>query len=365
MGTLPQDGIPISDDLNKGQPDASKTVPPKLTLRTSEVSHEPHIATNTLGTKDEYNDTKSKGCAVQCVEIEPETPKGEKKHILIEQNQELAMSKKDKLGHVATSPSELAPEVLLSPSDYSPELSQDMIFGKEIIRTVDEKMIHVQGLDDKVLHAGGRTNSFDEKIVREESDYLVGRKIPWYAQKRYRLLVVGAFIILLCLAGSTAWLGVRSRRNANRISTKEIPATTGLAATQWSDREGVKHYRVYFQDEKNAILESAWDSNSTGWTVSTVAGAEMGVRRNTPIGVMNGWPHANYTFTHVSYQISHSLTTCLSDARLNRYITLEAMKPSLSEQRTLAQATHGTTTISVENSELLRCLHSPLIGRRT
>jgi hypothetical protein len=75
---------------------------------------------------------------------------------------------------------------------------------------------------------------------------------------------------------------------------------SGMAATQWLDLESIRHYRVYFLDRRNAILESAWDSNSTEWKTSVVASPDLKVQNRSSLGAAVGWPHANHSWTHVS-----------------------------------------------------------------
>jgi hypothetical protein len=361
MTAPPQHATTIGSDVDEEKTYSSKNAPPKLTLQTSDVSHEPQVAEETLQTKDRNDETTLGkralgGFVVHPSESVPETLEDKKENFYTENKGDATMLGKHKPDAGVTSPSELAPEVLLkSFSDFGPELSPDMVSGKEMIQTVEEKIIYI---DDKIIQSGGRPNSFDEKIAQEEDNHtVVERKVPWYGKRQYRLLLVGALIILLCLAGSTAWLGVRQSRSGAQLANKEVVAA-GLAATQWLDLEGVRHYRVYFQDKNSEILESAWDSNNTGWKVSTVANAEMGVRRNTPIGAMNGWPHANYSFSHVSYtEDRYSVPHTYQKPRSSRFTTLEATKPSSSGRQIPVQPTYGTTTILVDCSERLSCLH--------
>ena len=75
-----------------------------------------------------------------------------------------------------------------------------------------------------------------------------------------------------------------------------------MAAIQWTDLNGTAHKRVYYQDQNNKIVESAWDNSSTfdAWEVNTISDA---VKPSTPIAAVAGYPHVshNYSLVRVSF----------------------------------------------------------------
>jgi hypothetical protein len=204
---------------------------------------------------------------------------------------------------IAISSSELLPEVVPdSPSNAAPQviLSNEPWSGKMEVQ--EEKIIYNS---DKILLSGGHKSSLDNKMLSPEQN--TSATIPvktskWYTMKRYRIILLAVVVIILCLVGIGAWIG--SQKSKHKIEAphkSNFLRTTpsGMAATQWLDLDGIRHYRVYFQDRRNAILESAWDSNSTGWRVSEVANPDLKVQNQSSLGAAAGWPHANYSWTHV------------------------------------------------------------------
>jgi len=76
-------------------------------------------------------------------------------------------------------------------------------------------------------------------------------------------------------------------------------ANTGLAATHWTDLNGILHKRLYYQDNSAKIRESAWDSSTTfnaAWQIESTSDA---VKPGTPIAAAAGYPHASYDYLPV------------------------------------------------------------------
>jgi hypothetical protein len=201
-------------------------------------------------------------------------------------------------------PARFAPEVIpMGYSDSAPQVLRQPDFAAEKLEVQEEKIVYN---DDMIHISGGHRNSFDEKIIFAEdksSSNTAEIPKPWYSSKQKRLLLLGAIIILACIAGVSLWIGVKKRRIRSRelINNGTINSmVSGMAATQWLDLEGQRHYRVFYQDQNNAILESAWESNATSWKASVVANPNLRVQNGSSLTAANGWPHANYTWTHVS-----------------------------------------------------------------
>jgi hypothetical protein len=201
--------------------------------------------------------------------------------------------------HAVVTPSRYAPEVIntdlpevvpITPSATAPEV--------RIVDHLSEK-ITVQG--DKRLgesppsHAKGKIPPTEAKQVVSQSQ----QRRKWYLRKGNRVLLAAILLLLICIIAIATWIGVKRARNglAGGISSTKA---SGMAAMQWLDLEGIKHYRVYFQTQQNTILESAWDSNRSDWDVSTVASADLKTQNQSSLGAAAGWPHANYSQVHVS-----------------------------------------------------------------
>jgi amino acid transporter len=75
------------------------------------------------------------------------------------------------------------------------------------------------------------------------------------------VLILIAVIVLVSITKS-------KEKSQAKISPLRNPS---MAALSWEVLAGVKHHRVYYQEESNAILESAWSSNGTAWKEFVVA----------------------------------------------------------------------------------------------
>jgi hypothetical protein len=152
---------------------------------------------------------------------------------------------------------------------------------------VQEEKIIYNG--DKILLSGGHKSSLDDMMLSPERNTSATTPVKtskWYTTKQYRIIFLIAVVIILCLVGIGAWIG--SQKGKHRIETPHKSnllriTPSGMAATQWLDLDGIRNYRVYFQDQRNAILESVWDSNSTGWRVSEVANPDLKVQNQIAV----------------------------------------------------------------------------------
>jgi hypothetical protein len=48
---------------------------------------------------------------------------------------------------------------------------------------------------------------------------------------------------------------------------------SSIASVNWVDSFGATHYRVYFQDTNNSLIQSAWDSQNQTWVASQILNA--------------------------------------------------------------------------------------------
>jgi hypothetical protein len=178
---------------------------------------------------------------------------------------------------------------------------------------------------EAVLYGG------EEKIFAEQHDLPIVDEaateppLPQYSKAQSRfgrnsktLWIISAILLFLILAaaiggGVGGSLSAKKHHNNGSTSissptpsptnsppnTRPIYQNSGLAAMQWVDLNNTNHYRVYYQDASNAIMESAWDSNGTTWQVSQVSDPAFQVKPGTPIAAAAGYPHANYSYTLV------------------------------------------------------------------
>jgi hypothetical protein len=183
----------------------------------------------------------------------------------------------------------------------------------------EEKIVYN---DDKIHPSGGAKSSFAEKILSPEDN-----KTPQCAGKeRYVVLkeklsspiiLLGSVVIIWCVAGISTWSRVKENRNRTSaeaaIKTNTMSSmASGMAAMQWLDLEGKIHYRMYFQDPTKAILESAWDSNSTGWKVSVVANPDLKVQNRSSLLYSRYWLAAYELFLEpceLKHEFSFSMLT--------------------------------------------------------
>lgn len=84
--------------------------------------------------------------------------------------------------------------------------------------------------------------------------------------------------------------------NSTPVTSGSLYANTGISAMQWTDRNGTMHKRLYYQNQNDQIVESAWDNNTAfdaAWEVNRVSDT---VKPGTPVAAVAGYPHASYNF---------------------------------------------------------------------
>lgn len=69
-------------------------------------------------------------------------------------------------------------------------------------------------------------------------------------------------------------------------------ASSGIASVAWNDTNGVAQYRVYYQDDKLSIKESAWNASSNKWQDTGSIGT---AKNKTPIAAAVTGPQ-DFTF---------------------------------------------------------------------
>lgn len=142
------------------------------------------------------------------------------------------------------------------------------------------------------------------------------RKIFGLRRKTFFILLPVVLVLIIAVAVGGGVGGTISARNREQTATipTDIPsqtppqpptttrvryANTGLAAMQWTDLNGTLHKRLYYQDNRDKIRESAWDNSTafdTAWEVNAISDA---VKPLTPIAAAAGYPHARYNYTLV------------------------------------------------------------------
>lgn len=116
-------------------------------------------------------------------------------------------------------------------------------------------------------------------------------------RKMWFWTILAAVILVVLIAAVVG--GVVGSRAANaEPQTKSILPTTALAAVNYTEANDIKHYRVYFQAESNALYQSAWNSSTQKWSVSPLNPQDKSGPEIKP-----GTPLAAYTLNdgvHVS-----------------------------------------------------------------
>lgn len=134
-----------------------------------------------------------------------------------------------------------------------------------------------------------------------------------FGLRRKTFFILSILVLALVIVGAVGG-GVGGTIAArNRKPTATVPqvptatragyANTGLAAMLWTDLNGTLHKRLYYQDSKDKIRESAWDNSTASnskWNVNAISDA---AKPGTPIAAAAGYPHAshNYSLVHIAY----------------------------------------------------------------
>lgn len=121
------------------------------------------------------------------------------------------------------------------------------------------------------------------------------RKICGLRRLWFWVLLVSITLIAVVVAIIGGVLG--SRAGKTKSKTTILP-TAALAAINYTEGNGVQHYRVYFQAKSNALYQSAWNSSAQEWHV-----LPLNPRGASGPDVKPGTPLAAYTLNdgiHVS-----------------------------------------------------------------
>lgn len=202
-------------------------------------------------------------------------------------------------------------------------------------------------------------------------------------RQRTRWSIIGAAAVALAVAvvvGSVSGTLVHRDRRAGISSASNITNTTRwksspilenskMGSLSYRDEMNVTHYRVYFQDRQGILQESAWDSNSTGWTVTDISDPSVDVQLGTPLACACGYPHAmkNYTFVrfvNLSSSMAQPLLRLICRSRAS--ITRAHLACSTRDRRLSMnpEARHGRTTTSVGYTPQRKILIWPHTGNK-
>ncbi|KAF2201714.1 hypothetical protein GQ43DRAFT_370768 [Delitschia confertaspora ATCC 74209] len=152
-------------------------------------------------------------------------------------------------------------------------------------------------------------------------DYQQPRKIYFGLQRRTWIILAIISIVILAAAIGGA-VGATTRKSEMKTSTSSTSANrtanpptatptsnlmdkspvhinSSLAALHWNDTSSIGHRRVYFQHKNGTIFESAWNSNTSGWTASPITDSSIDAAIGTPLTAENGYPHVNRSWDMV------------------------------------------------------------------
>lgn len=169
--------------------------------------------------------------------------------------------------------------------------------------------------DEKVvIHNNAGKEAVDANLYNaqaESSPPTKERKIFGLRRRTFFILSLTALVLIIAGAVGGGVGGTIAARNRNKTATAtKAPTTsrvgyanTGLAAMLWTDLNGTLHKRLYYQDNKDKIRESAWDNSTsfnTTWQINAISNP---VKPGTPIAAAAGYPHASYNYSLV--RITH------------------------------------------------------------
>lgn len=200
-------------------------------------------------------------------------------------------------------------------------VGQDPKYQKITIGDDVDKIALAGGQDEKII---SYNDASKEAVVADvdkelaESPRLVEeRKVFGMRRRTFFILspMVFALIIASAIGGGVGGtIATRSREQTATIPTAipsstspQAPTTTrlrytntGLAALQWTDLDGTLQKRLYYQDNNDRILESAWDNSTSfdaAWNINAISDA---VKPGTSIAAAAGYPFASYDSSLVS-----------------------------------------------------------------
>jgi hypothetical protein len=93
-------------------------------------------------------------------------------------------------------------------------------------------------------------------------------------------IVTGILLLGAVIGGAVGGTVHRNSSSTAPVVTPTVtsPATnllpgSSIASVNWLDATGATHYRVYFQDTNNSLIQSAWDSQNATWVASQILNA--------------------------------------------------------------------------------------------
>ena len=184
---------------------------------------------------------------------------------------------------------------------------------------------HQSPIDEKILYTGsyatvppsggdsnGQPHELSVPLLASPTICGIRRKIFWVIVGVVAFLVVAAAVG----GGVGAHFASKSREsqqveevattedndltttpsNPSKTDTNSTTATETtvhqnltMSAIQWTDSDGIDHYCVYTQPlGQSRILESAWDSRSKKWTVTSITDQSVAIKKGTPISAVWG-----------------------------------------------------------------------------
>lgn len=187
----------------------------------------------------------------------------------------------------------------------------------------DEKIVSYNGLGKAALIVG--QDPKNEKIVihndagklvvadslynaQAESSQRIPKERKIFGLRRKTFFILSLMVVVLIIAAAVGGGvgGTIAVRNRNKNAAPKAPtaiqvgcANTGLAAMQWTDLNGTLHKRLYYQDNKARIRESAWENSTsfnTAWNINVISDV---AKSCTPIAAVAGYPHASYNYSLV------------------------------------------------------------------
>lgn len=143
------------------------------------------------------------------------------------------------------------------------------------------------------------------------------RRIFCLRRKTFFLILMVIVIVLVAAAVGGGVVGAKAARgggtngtapshesapsttipfNSTSVTSASLYANTGMSALRWLGPKGTTRKRLYYQNQNNQIVESAWDDNNgfaSAWEVTKISDT---VKPGTPIGAVAGYPHASHKF---------------------------------------------------------------------
>lgn len=125
-----------------------------------------------------------------------------------------------------------------------------------------------------------------------------GRRICGLSPRLF-FLILGIAILVIIGAIVGGVVGSRSKKgqSSDSSSSSQDPATgeenttilstSKLAASNWTDPQGVSHRSVFFQDPANAIIARQWESQNRTWTTRNIS-ALLSTSTRGPIAPIPG-----------------------------------------------------------------------------